>query len=80
MGSDLSLIISAFDHQVPAACLPYAELVLAYVQGEKIMGDADDARHQLRILRLAQKGKSAVPVGEGKASGATSGRERGGGA
>jgi len=44
------------------------------------MGDADDAKHQLRILRLAQKGKSAVPVGEGKASGVTSGRERGGGA
>jgi hypothetical protein len=60
--------------------LPYAELVLAYARGEKIMGDADDAKHQLRILRLAQKGELAVPVGEGKSSGATSGRERGGGA
>jgi len=39
--------------------LLYAELVLAYVQREKIMGGADDAKHQLRILRLAQKGKSS---------------------
>jgi len=59
--------------------LPYAKLVLAYVQDEKTMGDADDAKHQLRILRLAQKGKSAALVGKGKASGATNGRERGGG-
>jgi len=80
LGSDLSLIISAFDHQVPAACLPYAEFVLAYVQREKIMGDADDAKHQLRILKIAQKERSAALVGKGKASGATSGRERGGGA